>query len=109
MQQRNSNSSTTSAYAGYQNFIKLLQMTVQHLCNPISFLKIYPMRCTVDLNRLPPASSTYFGTNSVRFKTCLVWHRLISSSEKSRSVSEFGKKFKTISNTDCSRVICGGL
>ena len=49
-QQRNSNSSTTSIYAGYQNFKKLLQMTVQHLCNPISFLKIYPMRCTVDLN-----------------------------------------------------------
>ena len=59
--------------------------------------------------RLPPASSTYFGTNSVRFKKCLVWHRLTSSSEKSISVSEFGKKFKTISNTDCFRVISGGI
>ena len=65
MQQRNSNSSTTSAYAGYQNFIKLLQMTVQHLCNPISFLKIYPMRCTVDLNRLPPVLPILVQTQSV--------------------------------------------
>ena len=59
--------------------------------------------------RLSLVSSTYFGTNSVRFKTCLVWHRLTSSPEKSISVSEFCKKFKTISNTDCSRVICVGL
>ena len=31
-------------------FLKLLQITFQHLCNPISFLKIYPTRCAVDLN-----------------------------------------------------------
>ena len=55
--------------------------------------------------RLHPERSTYFGTNSVHFKACLVWNKLASSSEKSKSVSKFCKKFKTISNTNCSRVI----
>ena len=61
--------------------------------------------CSGSQLRLPSARSTYFGTNSVHFKACLVWNRLTSSSEKSKSLSEFCKEFKTINNTDCSRVI----
>ena len=44
--------------------------------------------------RLSPVSSTYFGTNSVRFKTCLVWHRLTSSPEKSISFLNFARNLR---------------
>ena len=61
--------------------------------------------CSGSQLRLPSERSTYLGTNSVHFKACCVWNRLTSSLEKRKSLSEFCKEFKTISNIDCSRAI----
>ena len=48
---------------------------------------------------LPPARSTYYGTNSVHFQGSLIWSNLPSYIKSSRSVCEFKnniKNFKVI-------------
>ena len=55
---------------------------------------------------LPPARSTYYGTNSVHFRGSLIWNNLPSYIKSSRSVCEFKNNIKNFRNIDCSCLIC---
>ena len=55
---------------------------------------------------LPPARSTYYGTNSVHFRGSLIWNNLPSYIKSSRSVCEFKNNIKNFRNTDCGCLIC---
>ena len=46
---------------------------------------------------LPPARSTYYGTNSVHFRGSLIWNNLPSYIKSSRSVCEFKNNIKNFS------------
>ena len=54
---------------------------------------------------LPPARSTYYGTNSVHFRGSLIWNNLPSYIKSSRSVFEFINNIKNFRNTDCGSII----
>ena len=49
---------------------------------------------------LPPARSTYYGTNSVHFRGSLIWNNLPSYIKSSRSVCEFKNNIKNFRNID---------
>ena len=55
---------------------------------------------------LPPARSTYYGTNSVHFRESLIWNNLPSYIKPSRSVCEFKNNIKNLINIDCAYLIC---
>ena len=55
---------------------------------------------------LPPARSTYYGTNSVHFRESLIWNNLPSCIKPSRSVCEFKNNIKNLINIDCACLIC---
>ena len=55
---------------------------------------------------LPPARSTYYGTNSVHFRGSLIWNNLPSYIKSSRSVCEFKNNIKNFRNIDCGCLIC---
>ena len=56
--------------------------------------------------RIPPARSTYYGTNSIHFRACLLWNMLPNSLKESQSLLEFKYKIKRIRKIDCSCIIC---
>ena len=39
--------------------------------------------------KIPPTRSTYYGTNSIHFRTCLLWNKLPKALKESQSLSEF--------------------
>ena len=55
---------------------------------------------------LPPARSTYYGTNSVHFRGSLIWNNLPSYIKSSRSVCEFKNNIKNFRDIDCGCLIC---
>ena len=54
---------------------------------------------------LPPARSTYYGTNLVHFRGSLIWNNLPSYIKSSRSVCEFKYNIKNFRNIDCGCLI----
>ena len=56
--------------------------------------------------KIPPTRSTYYGTNSIHFRACLLWNKLPKALKESQSLSEFKYKIKTIGKIDCSCKIC---
>ena len=56
---------------------------------------------------LPSAHTTYYGTNSVLFRACLMWNGLPNSIKQSSSLTDFKTNIKTIRNIECSCKICG--
>ena len=56
--------------------------------------------------QIPSARSTYYGTNSIHFRACLLWNKLPNSLKESQSLPEFKCKIKTIGKIDCSCTIC---
>ena len=54
---------------------------------------------------LPPARSTYYGTNSVHFRGSLIWKNLLSYIKSSRSVCEFENNIKNFRNIDCGCLV----
>ena len=54
---------------------------------------------------LPPARSTYYGTNSVHFWASLIWNNLPSYIKSSRSFCEFKNNIKNFGNFDCGCLI----
>ena len=50
--------------------------------------------------------STYYGTNSIHFRACLLWNKLPKALKESQSLSAFKYKIKTIGKIDCSCKIC---
>ena len=57
---------------------------------------------------LPPARSTYYGTNSVHFRGSLIWDNLPGYIKSSRSVCEFKNNIKNFEDTDCGCLIFSG-
>ena len=55
---------------------------------------------------LPPARSTYYGTNSVHFRGSLIWNNLPSYIKSSRSVCEFKNNIKNFRYIDYGCLIC---
>ena len=58
------------------------------------------------LLRLPAATSTSYGINSVLFRTCLLWNSLSQSIKYSESIIELTAKMKDLGNIDCSCILC---
>ena len=56
--------------------------------------------------KIPATRSTYYGTNSIHFRACLLWNKLPTALKESQSLSEFKYKIKTIGKIDCSCKIC---
>ena len=56
--------------------------------------------------KIPPTRFTYYGTNSIHFRACLLWNKLLKALKESQSLSEFKYKIKTIGKIDCSCKIC---
>ena len=56
--------------------------------------------------KIPSAGSTYYGTNLIHFRACLLWNKLPNSLKGSQSLPEFKYKMKTIGKIDCSCTIC---
>ena len=56
--------------------------------------------------KIPPTRSTYYGTNSIHFRACLLWNKLPKALKESQSLSEFKYKIKTIGKIDCCYKIC---
>ena len=55
---------------------------------------------------LPPARSTYYGTNSVNLRASLIWTKLPNYIKSSRSVCEFKNNIKNFKDIDCGFLIC---
>ena len=55
---------------------------------------------------LPPARSTYYGTNSVHLRASLIWTKLPNYIKSSRSVCEFKNNIKNFKDIDCGFLIC---
>ena len=55
---------------------------------------------------LPPARTTYYGTNSVHFRGSLIWNSLPGYIKSSRSVCEFKNNTKNFRGIDCGCLIC---
>ena len=55
---------------------------------------------------LPPARSTYYGTNSVHFQGPLIWNNLPSYIKSSRLVCEFKNNIINFRDIDCGCLIC---
>ena len=51
--------------------------------------------------KIPSARSTYYGTNSIHFRACLLWNKLPNTLKESQSLPEFKYKIKTIGNIYC--------
>ena len=66
------------------------------------------LACKIFIERpaLPPARSTYYGTNSVYFRGPLIWNNLPSYIKSSRSVCELKNNMKNFRNIDCGCLIC---
>ena len=56
--------------------------------------------------KIPSTHSTYYGTNSIHFRACLLWNKLPNTLNESQSLPEFKYKIKTIGKMDCSCTIC---
>ena len=56
--------------------------------------------------KLLSANSTFYGINSVLFRTCLLWNRLPLFVKQSQSLLEFKSKIKTLRNIFCTCTIC---
>ena len=56
--------------------------------------------------KIPPTRSTYYGTNSIHFRACLLWNKLPNTLKESQSLPEFKYKTKTMGKIDCSCTIC---
>ena len=55
---------------------------------------------------LPPARSSYYGTNSVHFRGSLIWNNFPSYIKSSRSVCEFKNNIKNFKGIDYGCLIC---
>ena len=55
---------------------------------------------------LPPARSTYYGTNSVHFWGSLIWNNLPNYIKSSRSVCQFKNNINNFKDIDCGCLIC---
>ena len=55
---------------------------------------------------LPSARTTYYGTNSILFRVCLVWNNLPLSIKQNQALLEFKTNIKTLRNIECSCKIC---
>ena len=55
---------------------------------------------------IPPARSTYYGTNSVHLRVSLTLNNLPSYIKFSRSVCEFKTNIKNLRNIDFGCLIC---
>ena len=55
---------------------------------------------------LPPARSTYYGTNSVHFRGSIIRSNLSSYIKSSRLVCEFKNNIKNFGDMDCGCLIC---
>ena len=55
---------------------------------------------------LPPAQSSHYGINLVKFRGNLVWNNLPISVKKSVSVKEFKQKLNHVQKIHCSCVAC---
>ena len=55
---------------------------------------------------IPSTRSTYYGTNSIHFRACLLWNKLPNTLKESQSLPEFKDKIKAIGKIDCSCTIC---
>ena len=53
---------------------------------------------------LPPARSTYYGTNSVDFRGYFSWNNLSSHKKSSRSLGEFKNKLRNVGDI-CSVIL----
>ena len=42
--------------------------------------------------KIPPTRSSYYGTNSIHFRACLLWNKLPKALKESQSLSEFKYK-----------------
>ena len=58
------------------------------------------------LLKLPNAKSTYYGTNCIFFRACLLWNGLPQSVKHSESILELKRKLKELGNVDCSCILC---
>ena len=58
------------------------------------------------VHSLPPARSTYYGTNSVQFRGSLIWNNLPSYLKSSWSIFEFKNNIKNFRNIDLGCLIC---
>ena len=56
--------------------------------------------------KLLSANPTYYGINSVLFRTCLLWNRLPLFLKQSQSLLEFKSKMKTLRDIVCTCTIC---
>ena len=56
--------------------------------------------------KLPSTNSTYYGINSIRFRTCLLWNQLSLSIKQSQLLHEFRSKTKILRNVVCTCKIC---
>ena len=66
----------------------------------------YNMRNTYVL-RLPPARTTYLGTNSLTFKGSYIWNLLSNEIETSHNLSTFLRKIKDLRlDLKCNCCIC---
>ena len=48
--------------------------------------------------KISSARSTFYGTNSIHFRACLLWNKVPNSLKGSQSLPEFKYKIKTIDN-----------
>ena len=55
--------------------------------------------------KIPSTRSTYYGTNPIHFRACLLCNKLPNTLKESQSLPEFKYKIKTIGKIDCSYTI----
>jgi len=55
---------------------------------------------------LPKANSSYFGINSLRFRSAMLWNNIPEYLKCSKTVAEFKCNLKAYGNIDCTCLIC---
>ena len=76
------------------------------MCSFFTYKEIHYNLSKGQVLSLPPATSTFYGTNSVHFRESLIWNNLPSYIKSSRSVCEFKNNKENFRNIDCGCLIC---
>ena len=106
MQQWSLHSPKTITCVGYWDLQKLNRCKSNFLKNYFSIKEIpYSLR-NGSVLKIPSTRSTYYGTNSIHFRACLLWNKLPNTLKESQSLPEFKYKIKTIGKIDCSWTVC---